>query len=351
VEQLTANILFSGIGCQERGILNTNLFDLEVVNTSEINKDSTLSYAAIHNNLTNELIEEYKYPAKEEMIKELESKNIGYNFKNKKSFNWSRCKDIKKYWLACKLSNNLGDICKVDKLKYADLWTISFMCTDISYAGKMKGFNIDSNTRSSLLWESIRLLNQAKIDNQLPKYLMFENVKALVSKKFINDFNDLLDILENIGYNIYWKILNGKDCGIPQSRERVFAVCIKKDIDTKLFTFPKPFDNGLRAEDLLEKEVDEKYYLTEKTLSNIHFAKEVDINDIRVRRLTEKEMLLFMGLTNEDYNKIKKVCVSDNNIAKQAGNGIITNCIELIMEHLYKAQYDNSYICYDENFQ
>jgi len=240
------------------------LFNLKVLYTSEIDKDAMLSYAIIHNNLTNELIKKYKYPTKEEMIKELENKNIGYDFKNKKLFNWNRCKNIKKYWLAYKLSNNLGDICKVDKLppphtqKKCDLLTFSFPCQDISSAGQQNGI-IQNKTQSGLVYEILRLLQTA---TYLPKYLILENVKALVSKKFINDFNDINKIFDVLGYNVYWKILNSKDCGIPHNRERVFVIYIKKDIDTKLFTFPKSFDNGLRVKDLLEKKVDEKYYLS-----------------------------------------------------------------------------------------
>lgn len=134
-------------------------------------------------------------------------------------------------------------------------------CQSISCAGKMKGFKPDSGTRSSLLWENIRLLKLAKDNGKEPKYLMFENVKNLVSKKFIDDFNSLLDVLNDLGYNSYWKVLNAKECGIPQNRERVFVICIRKDIDTNKFTFPIPFDNGVRLKDVLESDVDEKYYI------------------------------------------------------------------------------------------
>ena len=99
--------------------------------------------------------------------------------------------------------------------------------------------------------------------NNAPKYVMFENVKNLVSKKFMSDFNDLLDVLNELGYNTYWKVLNAKDYGVPQNRERVFAISIRKDIDDGKFEFPQPFDNGVRLKDVLEDNVDEKYYLTD----------------------------------------------------------------------------------------
>jgi DNA-cytosine methyltransferase len=138
-------------------------------------------------------------------------------------------------------------------------------CTDISLAGKLKGLNPDDNTRSSLIWQTIRLLNKAKETDTLPEYMMLENVKNLVGKKFIKDFETFNSLIEEFGYNVYWKVLNARDCGVPQNRERVFAIYIRKDIDKGNFTFPEPFDNGLRLKDVLEEEVDEKYYInTEK---------------------------------------------------------------------------------------
>lgn len=288
--KLTANILFSGIGCQERGIKNSNLFDLEIINTSEINKEAVLSYAAVHYGLTQEMVDTYKdYPTREEMAKQLTEINLGYEPEKDKKYDWykvarKKSNEIEKYWLACKLSHNLGDINKIENLQYADLWTCSFCCQDISVAGKMKGFSPDSGTRSSLLWENIRLLKRAKDDGIPPKYIMFENVKNLVSKKFMPDFNNLLDILNDLGYNSYWQVLNAKDCGIPQNRERVFVISIRKDIDNGTFTFPQPFDNGLRLKDMLEDNVDEKYYI-----ENDNALKLIKSLDTDVERERERE--------------------------------------------------------------
>ena len=196
-------------------------------NTSDTNKDAVVSYAAVHCGLTKEMIESYSdYPSREEMAVYLKAINLGYEPEKNKSYDWDKLarrksNDIEKYWLACKLSNNLGDISKIEKLPYADLWTGSFPCTDISLAGKMKGLSPSDSTRSSLLWENIRLLKTAKDDGTLPKYIMFENVKNLVGKKFINDFNNLLSVLDELGFNSYWKVLNAKNCGVPQNREKV----------------------------------------------------------------------------------------------------------------------------------
>ena len=157
-------------------------------------------------------------------------------------------------------SLNLGDITKVDtsKLPRIDMISYGFPCQDISLAGKQKGlFNEDGElTRSGLFFEALRLIEDTK-----PKVAIAENVKNLVSKKFNAQFQIVLESLEQAGYNNYWSILNAKDYGIPQNRERVFIVSIRKDVDNGAFKFPEPFELELRLRDLLESEVDEKFYL------------------------------------------------------------------------------------------
>lgn len=160
-------------------------------------------------------------------------------------------------------SMNLGDITKVDETKLPkdiDILTYGFPCQDISISGKQKGlFNEDGTpTRSGLFFEALRIIEATK-----PKVAIAENVKNLVSKKFNAQFQVVLSCLESAGYNCYWKVMNSKDYGVPQNRERVFIVSIRKDIDTGLFEFPKPFPLEKRLKDFLEKEVDEKYYLSE----------------------------------------------------------------------------------------
>jgi len=165
---------------------------------------------------------------------------------------------IKSYEASYGKTKNYGDISKVDKLDYADLWTYGFPCQDISVAGKQAGIN--KHTRSGLLYEVERLLEKSKECGELPKYLMLENVKNLVGKKFKPQFEEWLQKLDELGYNSYWQVLNAKNYGVPQNRERVFAISIRKDIDTG-YVFPEPFDNGKRLKDILEDEVDEKYYI------------------------------------------------------------------------------------------
>lgn len=159
---------------------------------------------------------------------------------------------------------NLGDICKIEKIPASDLWTYSFPCTDISLAGRLGGFARGSNTKSSLLWEVQRLLEVSKVYDELPKYLLMENVKNLVSKKFKPLFLEWVDYLSSLGYKSFYKVMNAKDYGIPQNRERVFMVSI---LDANAsFEFPEKCELKKKLIDYLEDEVDEKYFLSEKLI-------------------------------------------------------------------------------------
>lgn len=162
-------------------------------------------------------------------------------------------------------ANNLGDIRKIEELPDADLWTYSFPCQDISVAGK--GAGIKEGTRSGLLFEVERLLRVASEKGTLPKYLLLENVKNLVSKKFKADFDKWLDFLAELGYTNYWKVLNAKDYGIPQNRERVFCVSIRGKHEP--FVFPKPKKLTIRLRDMIDETVDERFYLKESTIRSI----------------------------------------------------------------------------------
>ena len=161
--------------------------------------------------------------------------------------------------------NNLGDIKEIKELPDADLWTYSFPCQDISVAGK--GAGIKEGTRSGLLFEVERLLKVAAENNTLPKYLLLENVKNLVSKKFKADFDAWLKVLEDLGYTNYWQILNAKDYGIPQNRERVFCVSIRGE--HKPFAFPEKQELTLRLRDMIDPVVEERFYLKESTIRSI----------------------------------------------------------------------------------
>ena len=158
-------------------------------------------------------------------------------------------------------THNWGDITKIDetKLPYYDLITYSFPCQDISLAGLQKGLDKGTETRSSLLWECERIIRAVK-----PKYLLMENVKNLVGEKHKHNFIRWLHVLEMMGYQNYYKVLNAKDYGVPQNRERVFVVSI---LGCQQYLFPNPIKLTKRLKDVLESEVDEKYYLSDKLIN------------------------------------------------------------------------------------
>lgn len=156
-------------------------------------------------------------------------------------------------------SLNLGDITKIkgEDLPYCDLWVAGFPCVDISTLGKMKGFNVNSSTRTSLGWETIRLIKEC---NKKPRFVIYENVANITSKKFKDTLDLFKSDLEELGYTLYDQVLNAVDYGIPQTRKRYFLIGILNN--EKDFSFPKPIGCNKIFKDLLEKEVDEKYYLT-----------------------------------------------------------------------------------------
>lgn len=333
--------LCSGIGAQAKGLEHTGLFQVESVATADLDKEVVVSYAAIHCGLTNELIESYEnYPSKEEMAAELTAKRLGYDFKNDKPYDWyklSRKKDktkgIEKYWLADHLSHNLGDMMQIDALPDCDFLTYSCPCTDLSIAGHQEGlkwtckdcghtydpaaYSVEErylcpvcgskhvkSTRSGLLYEVERLLVTAKQNGSLPKYLLMENVDALVSKKYIDSFNNWLERLENLGYHSYYQVINAKNAGVPQNRKRIFVFSILKEIDTGKFTFPVPFDNGIRLKDVLENTVEERYYLSDEKVASFlgNLIKTEDEDTVSIKQVTFRQMF---GNRNAYQNFLK----------------------------------------------
>lgn len=153
---------------------------------------------------------------------------------------------------------NLG-VCDTDKFCY--IMTYSFPCTDLSTAGKMAGMEKGSGTRSGLLWEVERLLKESA---ELPQVLLMENVPQVHGKKNKASFDEWCAFLESIGYKNYWKDLNAKDYGVPQSRNRCFMLSLLGDYS---YEFPQPISLDKTLDDLLEKEVDERYYLSDRALN------------------------------------------------------------------------------------
>jgi DNA (cytosine-5)-methyltransferase 1 len=201
---------FAGIGSQTQALKNLGI-EHEVVAISEIDKYALLSYEALHGK-----------------------------------------------------PNNLGDIARIEELPAADLWTYSSPCTDVSQAGQMKGLTKGGGTRSGLLWEIERLLLRAMENGTLPKYLLFENVKNIVGKRFKADFEKWLGFLSSLGYTNYWKVLNAKYYGIPQNRERVFCISIRGEHTP--YVFPEKRELRLRLKDMLDEVVEERYYLKDSTV-------------------------------------------------------------------------------------
>ena len=163
---------------------------------------------------------------------------------------------------------NLGDVSKIEWEKYpefkdCDLLTYSFPCTDISAAGKQQGFEQGSGTRSGLLWECEKAIAALK-----PKYLLMENVKALVSKKFMPHFQEWCALVAEYGYQNYYKVLNATEFGVPQNRERVFMTSVRNDIDL-VYAFPQPYPLTLTLDDVLEEEVEDKYYLKNERIEGL----------------------------------------------------------------------------------
>lgn len=287
-------------------------------------------------------------------------------------------------------TKNYGDICGIDEaeLPEYDLVTYSSPCQDFSLAGKQRGGEKGSGTRSSLLWECERIIRAVK-----PKYLLMENVKNLVGKKFLPCFKAWLRTLEELGYNNCWQVLNAKDYGVPQNRERVFVISIRKDLN-RTYMFPEPVPLKTRLKDLIEPEVDEKYYMPQekveqlavilnKDISNAvrcggrgtldgkhtwdivpintcsdgscqaltsHLHKET-VNDctkferhspatgvleqtdkIRIRKLTPRECWRLMGVKDEQFDRLHGI--SKTQLYKMAGNSIVVDVLMAIFKNL-----------------
>lgn len=163
-------------------------------------------------------------------------------------------------------NKNLGDITKINgaDLPYCDIWIGGFPCQDISMAGVRRGFDFNSNTRSSLGWKMIQFLKEVK---EPPKVVIFENVAAITNVKMRKTLNLFKEDLESLGYSLYDHVLTALDYGTPQNRERYFLLAIKGNY---LYYFPDKIKLKLRLKDLLEKEIDPNLVLSEKVPFDLH---------------------------------------------------------------------------------
>nr|WP_180272941.1 DNA (cytosine-5-)-methyltransferase [Bacillus pumilus] len=300
--------LFSGIGAFEEALKNINI-DFKLVNYCEFDSSVSKAYSIIHN------VDE-------------------------------------------KL--NLGDITTIDenKLDDFDLMTYGFPCQDISALGDQKGL-MDENgalTRSGLFFEAVRIAKK-----KLPKYLLAENVRMLVSKKFKTQFREMLKLLDEIGYNTYWQVLNSKDYGVPHSRNRVFLVSIRKDIDDGQFKFPEKIQLSKKASDFYDSFASQDHYLREKDmkyLSEFRLKKKYsslnsDIiicqttkqgnlanpqNFIRDKKgyrvMTSRELLALQGFKKKYAEALLNEGFTKEQIGKFSGNSITVDVLERIFEKL-----------------
>lgn len=259
----------------------------------------------------------------------------------------------------------------VDTDKYEYIMTYSFPCQDLSLAGKGKGMS-DTSTRSGMLWEVERILTESKELGTMPQVLLMENVPQVHSVDNMPDFHKWQVRLEELGYKSYWQDLIATDYGIPQTRNRCFMVSILGDYS---YTFPKPIPLKLKLKDMLEDNVDEKYYLPEKYYKNIeyyeenknqiaylNYSKQEQSNrvwnienvsptlcasykandylqnikikiDNKIRVLTCKEAFRLMGVKDEDYEKCAKN-QSDSSLYHLAGDSIVVNVLMAIFKEL-----------------
>lgn len=261
---------FSGIDSQrmaEKIVFNGGGYSCNTIGTMEIDCDAVISSALIHEN--NKFFKYYNQEWNNEQYESakewLKKRNIGFDFEKGKSKLDRMKKDkLKQLYIASVCTKNYGDISLANKVKIKDeidLFTYSSPCQSFSIAGKQAGLN----GTSGLLLECEKFIEINK-----PKFLLLENVKNLVGKKFINDFKNWLKILDTLGYNSYYEILNAKDFNVPQNRERVFCLSIRKDID-KGFKFPKGFVTKKCINDILEDNVEEKYYLNKDIVNRFIF--------------------------------------------------------------------------------
>lgn len=318
--------LFAGIGAQAKALERLGV-DFEHYRVVEFDKYAIMSYNAIHN--TN-------FPTID--ITQIHANDLGI----------------------------------VDTDKYDYIMTYSFPCTDLSTIGKQAGMKSGSGTRSGLLWEVERLLKETK---ELPQFLLMENVPAILSKKFIEDFAAWLSFLNSLGYTSKWEILNAKDYGVPQNRERCFMLSwIAKDC---YYDFPNKQNLNVYLQDLLDKNVEDKYYL--KNISpNTWLGKKINkiimkygylpkyfncydeyeiidiapcvttkcdiahssssiciVEDKGIRKCTPKERWRQMGFDDIDFENASSVN-SDTQLYKEAGNSIVVNVLMDIFKEILK---------------
>lgn len=183
---------------------------------------------------------------------------------------------------------NGDDLEIVDTDKYCYVMTYSFPCQDLSLAGKQAGMEKGSGTRSGMLWEVERILDELNRGGQksLPQVLLMENVPEVIGTNNVKHFAKWLEKLESLGYKCYWKVLNAKDYGVPQNRERCFMVSVLGDY---FYEFPAKIKLERKLKDLLEKNVNKKYYLSDSGVRYVLNRTPIGKKDNRANNIIGKD--------------------------------------------------------------
>ena len=365
---------FSGIGAQNKALKNAKL-DYEIVATSDWFINAILAYDAIH--CKNKKIKVPSYDKQLEYLNKFTfssdsvkpCKNIAKLGKEK----------IEKLYIANKRTKNLGSITEIhgSDVPDHDLLTYSFPCQDLSTGGLTKGMKKGSGTRSGLLWEIERILSELNQENRLPKYLLMENVKAILAPSNEVDFKMWKKFLESLGYKNEEMILSGIRFGVPQDRARCFMVSKlgeKPDIKSKLKekSFPiKDIKKFLRTDytnEIYKQEADEAQLPITPSRERMWKTNKRDINKLTYfntitcnmdrqnnagmilydgakgtsfRLLTSREAFLLMGFTEKDYENVKKLGLSYRKTIKLAGNSIVVP----VLEAIFKAMFEDDEPC------
>lgn len=229
------------------------------------------------------------------------------------------------------------DITEWDKDIECDLIMHGSPCQDFSVAGKQAGGDKDSGTRSSLMYETLRIVEKLK-----PKYVIWENVKNLLSKKHQHNFNAYLESMAQLGYNNFYQVMNAKNYGVPQNRERVFAISIRRDFRDKEFIFPEPIPLDKRLKDVLEDEVDEKYYLPDERAKRL---RESTFNSQRARENGPNGIKVVGKLDIKGQDQIKRVYSAEGvspTLTTMGGGNTEPKIVDDIYKNRQPRVYDNA---------
>lgn len=366
---------FAGIGAQATALERLGA-NFEIVGISEWMVDAIICYDAIHH--PNERAEEI--PSYEEQLKYLNQFEFSRDSIRQTNLKLIESDVIEKLYIANRRSNNYGSISQLTgaRMPKCDLLIYSFPCQDLSTGGNGLGMKKGSGTRSSLLWEIERLLKELYTLEKLPRYLLMENVKAILSERYYGDLKEFLSFLESIGYkNDSAMILSSLDFGVPQDRERAFIVSkkgkyplsvsksISKAQKERIFDATQ-FLRIDYSQKVLKHEADIAqlnntpsrmimWKKNNKTTDASTIVRTITCNMDRTqtaalfkyngvlgdtfRRLTIREAFLFMGFTEEEYERTIHLDLSYRCMNKLIGNSIVVNILTEIFREMFVGRY------------